>query len=93
MLKVWNASLVLASGTLAVIRTFLVRSGDLSSIHAFVSDPTLNVSFVALISVMVIGSIALVTWRRELLRYRGLACLARSRARPCSCSRTWSWSP
>jgi cytochrome c-type biogenesis protein CcmF len=68
MLKVWNASLVLASGALAVIGTFLVRSGILSSIHAFVSDPTLNFSFVALIAVMVIGSIVLVTWRREQLR-------------------------
>ncbi|MEA2212125.1 MAG: cytochrome c-type biosis protein CcmF [Solirubrobacteraceae bacterium] len=68
MLKVWNASLVLATGTLAVIGTFLVRSGILSSIHAFVSDPTLNISFVVLISVMVIGSIALVTWRRDRLR-------------------------
>ncbi len=47
MLKVWNASLVLATGTLAIIGTFLVRSGILSSIHAFVSDPTLNISFVA----------------------------------------------
>jgi cytochrome c-type biogenesis protein CcmF len=68
MLKVWNASLILATGTLAVIGTFLVRSGILSSIHAFVSDPTLNISFVALISVMVLGSIGLVTWRRESLR-------------------------
>ena len=68
MLKVWNASLVLASGTLAIIGTFLVRSGILSSIHAFVSDPTLNFSFVALIGVMVIGSVVLVMWRRESLR-------------------------
>ncbi len=68
MLKVWNASLVLATGTLAIIGTFLVRSGILSSIHAFVSDPTLNISFVALIATMIIGSIGLVTWRREGLR-------------------------
>jgi cytochrome c-type biogenesis protein CcmF len=68
MLKVWNASLVLATGTLAIVGDFLVRSGILSSIHAFVSDPTLNVSFVALISVMVIGSIVLVVWRRDRLR-------------------------
>jgi cytochrome c-type biogenesis protein CcmF len=68
MLKVWNASLVLAAGSLAVIGTFLVRSGILSSIHAFVSDPTLNISFVALISVMVIGSVVLVTWRRDRLK-------------------------
>jgi cytochrome c-type biogenesis protein CcmF len=68
MLKVWNASLVLASGTLAIIGTFLVRSGILSSIHAFVSDPTLNFSFVGLIAVMVVGSVSLVMWRRERLR-------------------------
>ena len=55
-------------GTLAIVGTFLVRSGILSSIHAFVSDPTLNISFVVLISVMVIGSISLVIWRRDSLR-------------------------
>jgi cytochrome c-type biogenesis protein CcmF len=68
MLKVWNASLVLATGCLAIVGTFLVRSGILSSIHAFVSDPTLNISFVALIAVMVIGSVSLVIWRREGLK-------------------------
>jgi cytochrome c-type biogenesis protein CcmF len=68
MLKVWNASLILLTGTLAIVGDFLVRSGILSSIHAFVSDPTLNISFVALIAVMVLGSVGLVTWRRESLR-------------------------
>jgi cytochrome c-type biogenesis protein CcmF len=68
MLKVWNVSLILTSGTLAILGTFLVRSGILSSIHAFVSDPTLNISFVALISIMVIGSIYLVILRRESLK-------------------------
>ena len=48
MLKVWNASLILLAGTLAIVGDFLVRSGILSSIHAFVSDPTLNTAFVAL---------------------------------------------
>ncbi len=68
MLKVWNASLILGTGTLAIIGTFLVRSGILSSIHAFVSDPTLNFSFVALIATMVIASVGLVLWRRDRLR-------------------------
>jgi cytochrome c-type biogenesis protein CcmF len=68
MLRTWNASLILLTGTLAIVGTFLVRSGILSSIHAFVSDPTLNISFVALIAVMVIGSILLVLWRRDSLR-------------------------
>jgi len=67
MLKVWNASLVLLTGTMAIVGDFLVRSGILSSIHAFVSDPTLNVSFVALIATMVVGSVWLVTWRRDRL--------------------------
>jgi cytochrome c-type biogenesis protein CcmF len=68
MLKVWNASLVLLTGTMAIIGTFLVRSGILSSIHAFVSDPTLNIAFVSIICVMTIGSISLVYWRRGALR-------------------------
>jgi cytochrome c-type biogenesis protein CcmF len=68
MLKVWNASLVLLAGTLAIVGDFLVRSGILSSIHAFVSDPTLNVAFVVLISAMVLGSVWLVTYRRDSLR-------------------------
>jgi cytochrome c-type biogenesis protein CcmF len=68
MLKVWNASLVMLSGTLAIVGTFLVRSGILSSIHAFVSDPTLNISFVAIICVMAFGAIGLIYWRRDMLR-------------------------
>jgi cytochrome c-type biogenesis protein CcmF len=64
MLKVWNASLILIAGTLAIVGDFLVRSGILSSIHAFVSDPTLNVAFIVLVSAMVLGSIWLVTYRR-----------------------------
>lgn len=68
MLKVWNVSLILGTGTLAIIGTFLVRSGILSSIHAFVNDPTLNIAFVLLIAAMIGGSVGLVIWRRESLR-------------------------
>src|SRR3984893_9278194 len=67
MLKVWNMSLVLATGTLAVMGTFLVRSGILSSIHAF-GGATLGVPFVALIGVLIAGSIYLVVSRRDMLR-------------------------
>jgi cytochrome c-type biogenesis protein CcmF len=68
MLKLWNVSLILGTGTMSIIGTFLVRSGILSSIHAFVSDPTLNISFVLLIATMLAGSVGLVLWRREDLR-------------------------
>jgi cytochrome c-type biogenesis protein CcmF len=67
MLKVWNISLVLATGTLAIMGTFLVRSGVLNSIHAF-GGATLGVPFVALIAVLIAGSIYLVVSRREMLR-------------------------
>src|SRR6201994_3424805 len=67
MLKVWNVSLVLASGTLAILGTFLVRSGVLDSIHAFGAS-TLGVPFVILLAVMIIGSIGLILWRRDQLR-------------------------
>jgi cytochrome c-type biogenesis protein CcmF len=67
MLKVWNASLILTSATLAIIGTFLVRSGVLDSIHAFGAS-TLGIPFVLLIGAMVVGSISLVVWRRPQLR-------------------------
>ena len=67
MLKIWNASLVLAASTLAIVGTFLVRSGVLNSIHAFGAS-TLGIPFVTLIAVMVAGSVYLVVSRRAVLR-------------------------
>jgi cytochrome c-type biogenesis protein CcmF len=67
MLKVWNVSLVLATGTLAIMGTFLVRSGVLNSIHAF-GGATLGVPFVVLIAALIAGSIYLVVSRRGMLR-------------------------
>ncbi len=66
MLKVWNVSLVLTFGTLAIFGTFLVRSGVLDSIHAFGAS-TLGVPFVVLLGVMFLSSVGLVAWRRDLL--------------------------
>jgi len=67
MLKVWNVSLVLATGVLCVLGTFLVRSGILDSIHAFGAS-TLGVPFVTLIGLMIAGSIWVVVSRRDVLR-------------------------
>ncbi|MBA3327931.1 MAG: heme lyase CcmF/NrfE family subunit [Solirubrobacterales bacterium] len=67
MLKISNVSLILATGTLAVMGTFLVRSGILDSIHAFGAS-TLGVPFVILIGVLIASSIGLVVWRRDALR-------------------------
>jgi cytochrome c-type biogenesis protein CcmF len=70
MLKAWNVSLVLAAGLLAVLGTFLVRSGILESIHAFGAS-TLGKPFLAFIAVLVTGSTILVVTRLDDLRPEG----------------------
>ncbi|MEV4420389.1 cytochrome c-type biogenesis CcmF C-terminal domain-containing protein [Patulibacter sp. NPDC049589] len=67
MLRTWNVSLILATGILCILGTFIVRSGIISSIHAFGSS-TVGWQFLTLLAVMTGGSIALVTWRRGMLR-------------------------
>jgi cytochrome c-type biogenesis protein CcmF len=67
MLKIWNASLVLTTGILSILGTFLVRSGILNSIHAFGAS-TLGIPFLVLIGVLIAGSIALVVTRAGDLR-------------------------
>ena len=66
-LKTWNVILALATGILAILGTFLVRSGILESIHAFGAS-TLGPPFLAFIAVLLAGSTALVLSRREALR-------------------------
>lgn len=67
MLKVWNVSLIVASFTLALLGTFLVRSGVLQSIHAF-GDSTVGPYFLGLIILVLVGSTALIISRLPLLR-------------------------
>jgi len=67
MLKVWNACLVVAAFSLALLGTFLVRSGVLQSIHAF-GDNTVGPYVLGLIAVVLIGSTALIVSRLDDLR-------------------------
>ncbi|HET6999539.1 MAG TPA: cytochrome c-type biogenesis CcmF C-terminal domain-containing protein [Solirubrobacterales bacterium] len=67
MLKVWNACLVVATFSLALLGTFLVRSGVLQSIHAF-GDNTVGPYVLGLIGVVLIGSTALIVSRLDDLR-------------------------
>ena len=75
MLRTWNVSLVLATGVLAILGTFLVRSGVLNSIHAFGAS-TLGVPFLTLIACMIAGSIYLVASARRRAEVRAPAGLA-----------------
>jgi cytochrome c-type biogenesis protein CcmF len=67
MLKIWNVSLVLATGILAILGTFLVRSGILESIHAFGAS-TLGTYFLIFLGLLIAGSVALVLVRARELR-------------------------
>jgi cytochrome c-type biogenesis protein CcmF len=67
MLKVWNTCLVVGSFSLALLGTFLVRSGVLQSIHAF-GDNTVGPYILGLIAVVLIGSTALIVSRLDDLR-------------------------
>ncbi|MFL5900793.1 MAG: heme lyase CcmF/NrfE family subunit [Solirubrobacterales bacterium] len=67
MLKAWNACLIVATFSLALLGTFLVRSGVLQSIHAF-GDSTVGPYILGLIAVVLIGSTALIVSRLDDLR-------------------------
>jgi len=67
MLKVWNACLIVATFSLALLGTFLVRSGVLESIHAF-GDSTVGPYILGLIAVVLVGSTALIVSRLDDLR-------------------------
>src|SRR3954449_9857846 len=67
MLKVWNASLIAGTFVLSLLGTFLVRSGVLSSIHAFGAS-TLGTPFLIFIGICAVGSVALIVSRASDLR-------------------------
>ncbi|HEX8052422.1 MAG TPA: cytochrome c-type biogenesis CcmF C-terminal domain-containing protein [Thermoleophilaceae bacterium] len=67
MLKIWNATLIVGAFVMALIGTFLVRSGILDSIHAFGAS-TLGIPFLIFIGVVLVVSVTLIFGRREELR-------------------------
>jgi cytochrome c-type biogenesis protein CcmF len=67
MLKVWNAALIVGTFSMALLGTFLVRSGVLQSIHAF-GDNTVGPYLLVLIGIVVIGSTLLIVSRLDELR-------------------------
>jgi cytochrome c-type biogenesis protein CcmF len=71
-LKVWTILLAILAFSLSLIGTFLVRSGVLTSVHTFASDP-MRGTFILMILVLFIGGgLALFAWRAPLLKQGGL---------------------
>jgi cytochrome c-type biogenesis protein CcmF len=76
--RTWTLLLAIAGFSLSLIGTFLVRSGVLSSVHAFASDPTRGFFIMVLIALAIGGALALFAWRAPTLQ-AGAAFEAQSR--------------
>jgi cytochrome c-type biogenesis protein CcmF len=71
-LKVWSILLAILAFSLSLIGTFLVRSGVLTSVHAFASDPMRGVFILAILVLFIGGALAMFAWRAPLLKQGGL---------------------
>lgn len=71
-LKVWTILLAILTFSLSLLGTFLVRSGVLTSVHAFAVDPTRGIFILAILVIFIGGSLALFAWRAPLLQQGGL---------------------
>ncbi|CAN4268230.1 CcmF Cytochrome c biogenesis factor [Methylophilaceae bacterium] len=61
--KAWTVLLAICAFSLSLLGTFLVRSGVLTSVHAFATDPRRGVFILAFLVVMIGGSLLLFAWR------------------------------
>ena len=66
--RTWTLLLAIAGFSMSLIGTFLVRSGVLSSVHAFASDPTRGFFIMVLIALAIGGALALFAWRAPKLQ-------------------------
>ena len=71
-LKVWTILLAILTFSLSLLGTFLVRSGVLTSVHAFAIDPTRGVFILLILCVFIGGSLSLFAWRAPSLKQGGL---------------------
>jgi cytochrome c-type biogenesis protein CcmF len=61
--KAWTVLLAIAAFSLSLLGTFLVRSGVLTSVHAFASDPSRGIFILIFLAVVVGASLTLFAWR------------------------------
>ena len=67
LFKSWTLLLAISAFSLSLLGTFLVRSGIITSVHAFASDPTRGVFILALLAIVIIGALTLYAWRAPAL--------------------------
>jgi cytochrome c-type biogenesis protein CcmF len=71
-LKIWTVLLALLTFSLSLLGTFLVRSGVLTSVHTFASDPTRGVFILCIFIFFVGGALALFALRASELKPGGI---------------------
>lgn len=68
MFKIWNVFLIIVTFSLTLLGAFLVRSGVVSSVHSFASDPSRGIFILAFMSVVLIFSFGTLVLRGDRLK-------------------------
>jgi cytochrome c-type biogenesis protein CcmF len=71
-LKVWTIFLAILAFSFSLLGTFLVRSGVLTSVHAFANDPRRGEVILGMLAFFIAGSLSLFAWRAPMLKQGGL---------------------
>lgn len=61
--KNWTVLLAISAFSLSLLGTFIVRSGVLTSVHAFAADPARGLFILVFLAIVVGGSLTLFAWR------------------------------
>jgi cytochrome c-type biogenesis protein CcmF len=69
--KSWTVLLAIFAFALSLLGTFLVRSGVLTSVHSFATDPKRGVFILAFLVIVIGGSLALFAWRAHRVGFGG----------------------
>ena len=70
--KSWTILLAILTFSLSLLGTFVVRSGLLTSVHAFAVDPERGLYILMLLALSIGGSLALFAWRAPMMEAGGL---------------------
>lgn len=71
-LRVWTVLLAILTFSLSLLGTFIVRSGLLTSVHSFATDPTRGIAILVILVLFIGGSLALFAWRSSSLTQNGI---------------------
>ncbi|XUY27537.1 heme lyase CcmF/NrfE family subunit [Agrobacterium sp. rho-8.1] len=71
-LKIWTVLLAIMTFSLSLLGTFLVRSGVLTSVHAFATDPSRGIFILCILMIFIGGAFSLFAWRAPMLKAGGL---------------------